>query len=190
MDFTRPEKSDRDAGGKTLQAKFPPQAGLPSPCLPPSRTRILQRKKVYNPISEGLRKVDRGTHPHPRKRQAVAERRASSSWYPGPGWPGASGRPGTRPGLPAARLPTGRNSFSSAAGAFGPGCYLGHVPAGWTKDATGTPGRGGDPAARADNGLVERWGRGWPETRRTEGWGRACREAPVVAALRHPTRWG
>lgn len=179
--------------GKPCRPSFP-QAGLPSPFSPPSRTRIIRRlggkkkKKVYNPISEGLGKVDRGTHSHPRESQAAAERLASRSLSPAPGWPGASGGPGTRPGRP----PPGRDTLlPQRSRCLGPRALPGTCPWGWTKDATRTPGRGGDPVAGADNGLVERWGRGWLETRRTEGWGRACREAPAAAALHLPaTRWG
>lgn len=184
------EESDRDAGGKTLQAKFPPQAGLPSPFLPPSRTRIIQRKKKKYTIQSAKASEKLIAAPIPIRGKA---RRRLSGWR-------AAACPQRQDGLtpregrglgPAARLPAGINSFPSAAGAFGSGRYLGHVPGGWTKDATGTPGHGGDPVARADNGLVERWGRGWLETRRTEGWGRACREAPAAAALHLPaTRWG
>lgn len=93
---------------------------------------------------------------------------------------------------PAARLPAGKNTFPTGGGAFGPLASPGTLascPQGWTKDAIGTPGRRRDPVAAADNGLEERWGRGWLETRRTEGWGRACREArAAVAAVPVPSR--
>jgi hypothetical protein len=189
--FTRPEKSDRDAGGKTLQAKFPPhQAGLPSPFWPPSPKRRIQRESIQSNQRRPRRKLIVAPISHPREKA----RRRLSGWRaaacpPAPGWPGASGGPGTRPGHPPAReklLP------SRAARAFGPGRYLGRVPGGGQRMRQGRRDADQPRAARADNGLAGRWGRGWLETRRTEGWGRACREARAAAALHlSPTpRWG
>lgn len=61
--FTWPGKVTAMLAGKILQAKSPPPR-LPSHFFPPSRTRISEEKKVYNPISGSLEK-SWSLHPFP-----------------------------------------------------------------------------------------------------------------------------
>lgn len=162
------EESDRDAGGKTLQAKFPPQVGLPSPFLATFANKNYPKKKYTIQSAEAWAKLIAA--PTPSRGKAWAGDQQD-------GLAPREGR-GTRPGRTPpdqAKLPPQRSRC------LRPWALPGTRPWGWTKDATGTPGRGGAPVAGADNGLVEGWGRGWQETRGPRGGAR-----PVARPRRRP----
>lgn len=111
----------------------PPQAGLPSPFLAPFANKNYPEKKYTIQSAKASGKLI--VAPIPGRGKAWA---GEQQLVPGARMAWRLGRAGELG--PAARLPTGENSFPCAAGAFGPGRYLGRVPGGGQRMRQGRQG--------------------------------------------------